>query len=89
MPPLSSCLLFELHHSDENPNPYVQFFFKNSTEINIPSLEIPNCGSKCPVNKFYELYDHILPKRSHAEECLLYDDEYMPSGGNSLSYSLH
>lgn len=87
MPPLSSCLLFELHQC--NDDPYVQIFYKNSTETNIPSLEIPKCGSKCSLKKFYELYQDILPKKSHAEECALYDDEYMPPGGNVENYSLH
>lgn len=87
MPPLSSCLLFELHRGDKDP--FVQIFYKNSTKVDIPSLEIPECGSKCPLKKFYELYKNVLPKRSHTEECALFDDEYMPPGGNSdLKYSL-
>lgn len=88
IPPLSSCLLFELHHGDDEP--YVQIFYKNSTQVNIPELEVPKCGLKCPLKKFYEFYENVLPKRSHAEECALFDDEYMPTDGNSdLKYSLH
>lgn len=52
-------------------------------------MEIPNCGEKCSLKKFYELYKNILPKRSHTEECALHADEYMPPDGNSdLTYSL-
>lgn len=88
MPPVSSCLLFELHLGDNDP--YIQFFYKNSTDVNIPLLQIPKCGDKCSLKKLFELYKNILPKRSHAEECALYADEDLPPGGNSdLTYSWH
>lgn len=86
MPPLSSCLFFELHRNFDEP--YVQIFYKNSTEVNIPPLEIPKCGVKCPLEKFYELYETILPKRSHTEECALYHDQYTATHANALNYTL-
>lgn len=81
LPGFSSCLLFELYQSNSgNSDPYVQLFYKNSTETgDISLLEIPKCGPKCPLKKIYELYDRILPKRNHDEECASRDGEEMPS----------
>lgn len=78
LPPFSSCLFFELYEGDSDP--YVRLLYKNSTEPGqITQLDIPNCGMKCPLQKLYELYDQILPNKSHTEECALGDDEKMPS----------
>lgn len=86
LPPFSSCLFLELYQNANN-NPYVQIFYKNSTKLNdIPwSLEFPECGVKCPLKKLYKLYKHILPTKSHDEECTLRDGEYMPKNGNRES----
>lgn len=43
-------------------------------------LEIPECGVKCPLKKLYNLYERILPTRSHDEECVLRDGEYKTIG---------
>lgn len=45
-------------------------------------MEIPNCGSKCPLNKWYEQYKDILPTRSYEEECQLNNDDVLPSYPN-------
>lgn len=50
--------------------------------MNIPALEVPNCGTKCPLNKWQELYKHILPTKSYEEECELRDGEPLPISGN-------
>lgn len=86
MTPTASCLFFELYQNEDNP--YVQIFYRNSTATNIPPLSIPNCGAKCPMNKMYELYGDILPSQSFDEECKLRDGEYLPPGGNPESYPL-
>lgn len=82
--PTASCLLFELYHNDENP--YVQIYYRNSTEEKIPPFEIPKCGIKCSLNKLYEVYAEILPTRSFDEECKLNDGEFLPPGGNPEDY---
>lgn len=82
--PTASCLFFELYQSDNDH--YVQIFYKNSTETNIPAMEIPKCGTKCPLNKMYELYDEILPKNSFEEECQLREGESLPPGGNPENF---
>lgn len=79
--PTASCLLFELYQSDNN-NPHVQIFYKNSTQVNIPAMEIPGCGTKCPLSKMYDLFDDILPKNSFEVECKLRDGESLPPEGN-------
>lgn len=67
-PPYASCVFFELYKSSaEN---YVQIYYKNSTETNIPAMEIPKCGAKCSLKKWYELYEDILPTKTAKEECL-------------------
>lgn len=45
-------------------------------------MEIPNCGTKCPLYRMYELYDDVLPKQSYEKECQLRDGETYPPGGN-------
>lgn len=86
-PPYSSCLFFELYQGDNDP--YVKLFYKNSTETSdLPQLEIPKCGETCSLKKLYELYDHILPKRSHAEECILRDGEERPTKENTELFPL-
>lgn len=82
-PPFASCLLFEQYHTEtEN---YVQVFYRNSTETNISALEIPNCGAKCPLNKWYEVYKSILPTQTFEEECELRDGQLLPASGNPES----
>lgn len=86
MPPYSSCIFFELYHG--NTTPFVQVFYRNTTETSVSPLNIPDCGTKCPLQRFYELYDDILPKKSIDEECALRDGEILLPGGNPESNSL-
>lgn len=51
-------MLFEMHMF--NNTPYIQIFYKNSTFDPKP-LNIPNCGTLCPLEKMFELYHDILP----------------------------
>ncbi|XP_055301170.1 prostatic acid phosphatase-like [Sitodiplosis mosellana] len=69
VPPYASCLLFELYKSRDNF--YVKLFYKNTTADNLPPLNIPGCGTKCPINMFYQLFDHIIPKQDFESECNL------------------
>lgn len=64
---------------EHNDDPYVQIFYRNTTETNIKPLEVPNCGTKCPLSKIYDLYDDILPTGSFDEESSLRDGESTPS----------
>lgn len=77
LPPYASCIFMELY--EHNDDPYVQIFYRNTTETNIKPLEVPNCGTKCPLSKIYDLYDDILPTGSFDEESSLRDGESTPS----------
>lgn len=72
-PPYASCVFFELY---KEKSFYMKIFYKNSTETeNISPLYIPNCGTKCSLANFYELYEEVLPTDSYEEECKLRDVE--------------
>lgn len=75
-PPFSSCIFFELYRG--NGSPYVQFFYKNSTESDIPALYIPGCGTKCELTDLYLLFDDILPEKTIKKECTLHNGESIP-----------
>ncbi|XP_031632798.1 lysosomal acid phosphatase-like [Contarinia nasturtii] len=80
-PKYASCMFFQLYSSDEMP--YVKIFYRKSGNVvNIKPLNIPNCGSKCPLEKLYELYQHILPTQQFDKECALRDGHTLPPGGN-------
>lgn len=59
VPPFSSSILFELYERENEF--YVQIFYRKTVSGDVPPLEIPNCGTMCPLEKFIELYQHILP----------------------------
>ncbi|XP_055300677.1 prostatic acid phosphatase-like isoform X2 [Sitodiplosis mosellana] len=68
IPPYSSSLLFELYKS--NDDFYVQLFYRNNLTEDPSPLNIPLCGTKCPLNRFYDLYNAILPS-DFGTECHL------------------
>lgn len=63
IPPYASSLHFELYQNEAEF--YVQLFYRNEKIDGLSPLEIPNCGTKCSLDKFYEVYKDILP---HASE---------------------
>lgn len=65
-PPYSSSLLFELYKSSDSH--YIQLFYRNSTTDDLAPMNIPNCGTKCSLNKLYELYREIMPS-DYKTEC--------------------
>ncbi|XP_037048491.1 prostatic acid phosphatase-like [Bradysia coprophila] len=48
----------------------VQIFYKNSDK-NPGPIDIPGCGTACPLSKMYEIYDDIIPKNDFDTECLI------------------
>lgn len=68
IPPLTSNILFELYQRDDEY--YVQLFYRKTISENAQPMEIPNCGTKCPLDKFYELYKDILPTEDEDFESL-------------------
>lgn len=59
MPPYASSLLIELYKSNENGH-YMQIFYKTTENENLFPLNIPNCGEKCSLDRFYEEYQDII-----------------------------
>lgn len=66
-PPYTASVLFELKKINEKY--VVQVFYKNTTD-EPRLLELPNCGSSCPLNKMFEIYRDVLPV-NYDDECTL------------------
>lgn len=54
----------------------------------IPPLNIPGCGTKCPLVDLYKLYADILPAQDFDVECKLRNGEILPASGNPENNSL-
>lgn len=66
-PPYTATVMFELRKfSDENR---VQVFYKNTT-AEPSALDLPGCGTSCPLDKMFEIYKEVLPV-NWEEECTL------------------
>jgi lysosomal acid phosphatase len=65
-PPYTATVLFELR--EISGKHFVQVFYKNSTEPRL--LDLPNCGTLCPLEKMFEVYKDVIPG-SWEEECRL------------------
>lgn len=57
-PPYRACIMLELHKHAHDYS--VQVFYKNTTGDPLP-MNIPRCGTSCPLDKMYELYAEVLP----------------------------
>lgn len=67
LPPFGAAVLFELYKSRNNY--YVQLFYKNTTAEVIHPMNMPNCGTKCPLKKFFTVYKDVIPTRDFETEC--------------------
>lgn len=54
--------------SDSSEN-YLQLFYRQGAATDFPALEIPGCGSKCPLSEWYKQFGNILPTKSFDQEC--------------------
>lgn len=95
IPNHASSLLFELHKS--NGRYHVELFYKKSHGEDKEPLEpisIPNCGQKCPLNRWYEIYKDILPTDDFDCECRIdktesgLDDVVLSAANNSKPQSI-
>ncbi|XP_037031472.1 prostatic acid phosphatase-like [Bradysia coprophila] len=64
--PYVSTIILEMRKRDDEY--YVQIFYKTSDKTPEP-IQIPGCGTQCPLSKMYEIYDHIIPKKQFDDEC--------------------
>ncbi|KAK2532357.1 Acp2 [Columba guinea] len=66
-PPYASCHLFELYQEDDG-NFSVEMFFRNESGKEPFPLTIPGCQHKCPLQRFLELTDAVVPQ-DWKQEC--------------------
>lgn len=66
-PPYTATVLFELRKFGDGHR--VQVFYKNTTAEPKP-LDLPGCGTSCPLDKMFEIYKAVLPV-SWQDECTL------------------
>lgn len=64
---------------------YIQISYKNSTGDPIP-MNIPSCGTMCPIDVFCDIYDEIIPTSDFEEECR-FDEEPTGSDADADEYS--
>ncbi|KFV48278.1 Lysosomal acid phosphatase, partial [Tyto alba] len=65
--PYASCHLFELYQEDDG-NFSVEMFFRNESGKEPFPLTIPGCQHKCPLQRFLELTDPVVPQ-DWKQEC--------------------
>lgn len=63
-PPYASCIMMELRMV--NSKPTVSVFYKNTT-AEPQAMNIPKCGTACPLDKMFKLYANVLPTDWEAE----------------------
>ncbi|NWS48243.1 PPAL phosphatase, partial [Probosciger aterrimus] len=60
-PPYASCHLFELYQEDDGKYS-VEMFYRNESGKEPFPLTIPGCQHKCPLQRFLELTDPVIPQ---------------------------
>ncbi|NXC79195.1 PPAL phosphatase, partial [Cercotrichas coryphoeus] len=66
-PPYASCHLFELYQEDDG-NFSVEMFYRNESGKEPFPLTIPGCQHKCPLQRFLELTEPVIPQ-DWEQEC--------------------
>lgn len=69
-PPYASSIHIELYKSYQNAH-YVQIFYRKAQEEHPTPMNIPDCGIRCPLDTFYDLYKAIMPENDFDTECKL------------------
>ncbi|XP_031636524.1 uncharacterized protein LOC116349297 [Contarinia nasturtii] len=62
IPPPAASLHFEMYRRELEY--YIQMFYRKNEFEDVPPLEFPGCGIKCPLNDLYQIYAAILPTDS-------------------------
>lgn len=68
MPPYASSMYFELYK--RGTEYFVQIFYRPTATEKVQSLNIPDCGTLCPLDQFYKLYEDVLPTESEDRKIL-------------------
>ncbi|GAB1294602.1 Prostatic acid phosphatase [Apodemus speciosus] len=67
LPPYASCHIMELYHDDGGH--FVEMYYRNETQNEPYPLTLPGCTHSCPLEKFAELLDPVIPQ-DWATECM-------------------
>lgn len=67
VPPFGTSLHIEMYKASDNGH-YIQIFYRKSNEEELSAMNIPKCGTKCSLDRLYELYNEIIPG-DHDIEC--------------------
>lgn len=65
-PPYACSVHFELYKSKQNEY-YIQIFYRKALEEHPMPMDIPKCGTRCPLDRFYDLYQAIMVDDFDAE----------------------
>lgn len=84
VPIFASAMFFELHKF--NGTFHVEIYYKSyrgEDKVPLEPLSIPNCGTRCPLEKFYEIYQDVIPTEDFDTECRLPEYTTKPNRNNS------
>lgn len=60
-PPYTCSIHFELYHKSDQNVYYIQIFYRKAQEEHPMPMNIPGCGTRCPLEQFYAIYSKIMP----------------------------
>lgn len=69
LPQTSASVLLELYQ--QKGKYFVQIVYKKNNNEHTSSLNIPGCGTFCPLDKFYDIYKPFIPSADFETECKL------------------
>ncbi|XP_055485789.1 prostatic acid phosphatase isoform X1 [Psammomys obesus] len=67
LPPYASCHIMELYHDERGH--FVEMYYRNETQHEPHPLTLPGCTHSCPLEKFSELLDPVIPE-DWSTECM-------------------
>lgn len=50
---------------------YFQILYRGANEEHLKPMNIPKCGEKCSIDRFYAEYKEIIPTHDRDTECSL------------------
>lgn len=59
-PQYASSLHLELYKTRTNEH-YFQIFYRNANEEHLIPMNIPKCGEKCSIDRFYTKHAEVIP----------------------------
>ncbi|CAO2633765.1 Prostatic acid phosphatase [Lemmus lemmus] len=68
LPPYASCHIMELYQ-EEGGQHFVEMYYRNETQHELYPLTLPGCTHSCPLEKFAELLDPVIPE-DWSTECM-------------------